>query len=126
MPYRILLVVLAAAGLPFPSEALAQGPTAAEAAALHRLAAGPPATSATIAQVRRPVSLPDSVRTRTTDYTVVGLLIGAGLGFAGSWAFYDLLCEAVDNRCGDSRFRLVIPATAVGGLLGAAIGSLAQ
>jgi aspartate/glutamate racemase len=60
------------------------------------------------------------------DHTVIGLLIGAGLGFAAGWAFYDTLCEAVDNRCGDSRVRLVVLGTATEASLGALIGSLAD
>ena len=65
--------------------------------------------------------LPDSAR--GTNYTVVGLAIGAGLGFVAGWAFYDVLCEAVDNRCSDSRLPMLMVGTALGGGLGALIGS---
>jgi hypothetical protein len=54
---------------------------------------------------------------------VVGLAIGAGLGFVAGWAFYDVLCEAVDNRCSDSRLPTLVVGTALGGGLGALIGS---
>jgi hypothetical protein len=70
--------------------------------------------------------LPDSVVTRRKDHIVTGLLIGAGLGFAAGWAFYNTLCEAVDNRCSDSRARLVLMGTATGASLGALVGSLAD
>jgi hypothetical protein len=69
--------------------------------------------------------LPDSA-VRRKDYTVTGLLIGAGLGFAAGWAFYDVICEAVDNRCSNSRLGYLIPGTALGGLLGALAGGLAD
>jgi hypothetical protein len=65
--------------------------------------------------------LPDSAR--GTNYAVVGLAIGAGLGFVAGWAFYDVLCEAVDNRCSDSRLPTLVVGTALGGGLGALIGS---
>jgi hypothetical protein len=60
------------------------------------------------------------------DHTVTGLLIGAALGMAAGWAFYDALCEAVNNNCSDSRARLVILGGAAGGALGALIGSLSE
>jgi hypothetical protein len=62
--------------------------------------------------------------TKRKDHTVTGLLIGAGLGFAGGWWFYDALCEAVDNRCGNSRTLPVLVGAGAGAALGALIGSL--
>jgi hypothetical protein len=76
--------------------------------------------------VRNLLVLPDSAVTRRKDHTVTGLLIGAGLGFAAGWAFYDTICEAVDNRCSPSRVGLVALGTASGASLGALIGSLAD
>jgi hypothetical protein len=70
--------------------------------------------------------LPDTVIRKRKDYTVTGLLVGAGVGFVAGWTFYDVLCEAVDNRCSDSRVRLLVIGTAAGGSLGALIGSLAR
>ncbi|HWB39816.1 MAG TPA: hypothetical protein VG500_01075 [Gemmatimonadales bacterium] len=126
MRRRLLSVALALTGsaLVLPAAA-AQGPTPLEAAAMLRLgagAAGEPGPSPALG--RAPILLPDSAVRQRKDHTVTGLLIGAGLGFAAGWAFYDLICEAVDNRCADSRWRLLIPGTAVGGALGALIGSL--
>ncbi len=60
------------------------------------------------------------------DHTVLGLIIGAGLGFAAGWAFYNAMCEAVDNDCSGSRFPYIAVGTGVGGGLGALIGSLAD
>jgi hypothetical protein len=60
------------------------------------------------------------------DHTVTGLLIGAGVGFVSGWMFYDTICEAVDNRCSDSRVRLVVLGTSSRAALGALIGSLAD
>jgi hypothetical protein len=57
------------------------------------------------------------------DRTVVGLLIGAGAGFVAGWAFYDLICEAEDNRCSDSRVPKLVLGTGLGAALGALIGS---
>ncbi len=68
-------------------------------------------------------ALPDSVKAERKNHTVLGLVIGAGLGFAGGWAFYDVICEAVDNECSDSRLPHLLVGTAVGGGLGALIGS---
>jgi hypothetical protein len=78
------------------------------------------------APVRNLLVLPHSVVARRKDYTVPGLLIGAGLGFAAGWAFYNTICEAVDNRCSDSRAGLLMMGTATGAGLGALIGSLAE
>jgi hypothetical protein len=124
---RFCVLAFAVAAVSLSSEALAQGPGAVEAAALHRLGSGTPVADSPAPPPHRvSFALPDSVKARRKDYTVPGLLIGAGLGFAGGWAFYDLLCEAVDNECGESRYRMVVPASALGGLIGAAIGTLAE
>jgi hypothetical protein len=60
------------------------------------------------------------------DYTVLGLIIGAGVGFAAGWGLYNAICEAVDNDCADSRFPYLAIGTGAGGGLGALIGSLAD
>jgi hypothetical protein len=60
------------------------------------------------------------------DHTVLGLIIGAGLGFAAGWGFYNAMCEAVDNDCSNSRFPYVAIGTGIGGGLGALIGSVAD
>ena len=60
------------------------------------------------------------------DYTVLGLVIGAGLGFVAGWGFYNAMCEAVDNDCAGSRFPYLAIGTGVGGGLGALIGSVAD
>jgi hypothetical protein len=128
MRRRLLVTTLALAGsaLAFPGRGAAQGPSPAEAATRLRLAAPTPAIRTPCAPARGLVVLPDSVVARRKDYTVTGLLIGAGLGFAAGWAFYNTICEAVDNRCGDSRAGLLMMGTATGAGLGALIGSLAE
>ena len=73
-----------------------------------------------------PFILPDRVVPKRKDPTVSGLLIGAGVGFVSGWPFYNTICEAVDNRCSDSRVRLVVLGTSSGAALGALIGSLAD
>lgn len=126
---RLLLVAtlaLAGSTLAFPGRAAAQGPSPTEAAARLRLAAPALAISTPSARTRSLPVLPDSVVVPRKDHTVTGLLIGAGLGFAAGWAFYNTICEAVDNRCGDSRVGLVMMGTATGAGLGALIGSLAE
>jgi hypothetical protein len=60
------------------------------------------------------------------DHTILGLIIGAGLGFAAGWGFYNAMCEAVDNDCNGSRFPYLAIGTGVGGGLGALIGSVAD
>jgi hypothetical protein len=59
-------------------------------------------------------------------HTILGLIIGAGLGFAAGWGFYNAMCEAVDNNCDNSRFPYLAIGTGVGGGLGALIGSVAD
>jgi hypothetical protein len=128
MRRRLLAAALMLAGsaFAFPGHGAAQGPSPAEAAARLRLAASAPAIRTPAIPARKLLVLPDSVVARRKDHTVTGLLIGAGLGFAAGWAFYDVICEAVDNRCSDSRVRLVLMGTATGASLGALIGSLAE
>lgn len=63
---------------------------------------------------------------RRKDHTLIGLFIGAALGLLGGYAFYDIMCEAVDNRCAGSRVPHLVIGGAVGGGLGALIGSLAD
>jgi hypothetical protein len=128
MRRRLLAATLLLAGSTciIPGRIAAQGPSPAEASAKLRLAASASAFRTPSAPTRNLLVLPDSVVTRRKNYTVTGLLIGAGLGFAAGWAFYDVICEAVDNRCSDSRARLVLMGTATGASLGALIGSLAD
>jgi hypothetical protein len=59
-----------------------------------------------------------------SDHTVLGLVIGGGVGFVAGWAFYNTICEAVDNDCSDSRLPYLAIGTGVGAGLGALIGSL--
>ena len=58
------------------------------------------------------------------DHTVLGLAIGAAIGIAAGYAFYDVMCEAVDNNCSDSRLGLLVLGAGVGGALGALVGSV--
>jgi hypothetical protein len=55
--------------------------------------------------------------------TMTGFLIGAIIGGAAGWGFYNAMCEAVDNNCSDSPFRLVVIGASIGGVLGALVGS---
>ena len=74
-----------------------------------------------------PGALPIRIETSDQrDHTVLGLIVGAGLGFAAGWAFYDTICEAVDNRCSDSRVPHLIFGTSIGAGLGALVGSAAD
>jgi hypothetical protein len=57
------------------------------------------------------------------DHTVLGLLVGAVVGFGAGWALYDVVCEAVDNRCSDSRLPHLVIGTGLGASLGALLGS---
>ena len=98
------------------------------------------ASAQTQARAPRPASsplwtLPESapgsrpIRVETSDQhdrTVLGLIVGAGLGFVAGWAFYDTICEAVDNRCSDSRVPHLVFGTSLGAGLGALIGSAAD
>lgn len=128
MRRRLLVATLALAvsALALPGRADAQGPSPEEAAARLRLGVSAPVSRISLTAAEKLLVLPDSVVPRRKDYTVTGLLIGAGLGFAAGWAFYNAICEAVDNRCSDSRVRLVVLGTAAGASVGALIGSLAD
>jgi hypothetical protein len=128
MRRRLLAATLLLAGSAFtlPGRVAAQHPSPAEASAKLRLAASAPVIRTPAIPARSLLVLPDSVVARRKDHTVTGLLVGAGLGFAAGWAFYDTICEAVDNRCSDSRVRLLLMGTATGASLGALIGSLAD
>ena len=64
--------------------------------------------------------------TEKDDHTVLGLVIGAGIGFVAGWAFYNTICEAVDNDCADSRLPHLAIGTGLGAGLGALIGSIAE
>jgi hypothetical protein len=127
MRRRLLVATLLLAGSAsaFPGLTAAQGQSPVDAAGSPRLASTP-AIRTLSAPARNLVVLPDSVVGRRKDHTVTGLLIGAGVGFAAGWAFYDMICEAVDNRCSDSRARLLVLGTGTGASLGALIGSLAD
>lgn len=127
MRRRLLVATLLLAGsaFAFPERTAAQGPSPAEAATRLRLASAPTIPTSS-APARNLLVLPDSVVRKRKDHTVTGLLIGAGVGFAAGWAFYDTICEAVDNRCSPSRVGLVALGTASGALLGALIGTLAE
>jgi len=125
MRHRLLVATLALASSPlaFAGRAAAQGPTPEEATTRLRLGASVPVTQVRFTAAR---NLPDSVVPKRKDHTVTGLLIGAGLGFVAGWAFYNTLCEAVNNRCSDSRVALVVLGMAVGAGLGALVGSSAD
>jgi hypothetical protein len=122
----VAILLLAGSAFAFPGGTAAQVPFPAEASAKLRLAASTQAFATPSAPARNLLVLPDSVVARRKDHTVTGLLIGAGLGFAAGWAFYDMICEAVDHRCSDSRARLLLMGTGTGASLGALIGSLAD
>jgi hypothetical protein len=109
-----VLVILVGEGLTHPTTAAAQQSS---------LLIGP----APIAVRRSLVTLPDTVVSQPKkDHTFTGLVIGAGVGFLGGWAFYNAMCEAVDNNCGDSRVRSLVFGTVGGAALGSLIGSLVE
>lgn len=82
-----------------------------------------PAPSALWAPPPAPHSLSASVRAERPDPTVTGLLVGAGIGFVAGWAFYDYMCEAVDNNCYGSRVPALVLTSGFFASLGALIGS---
>ncbi len=125
MPRHPIVIALLLAGTApiLAGSASAQGPSAAEAAARLRPGRVPTAGPAPTFRSFVPA---DSIASGKKDHTLTGLLIGSAVGFTAGWAFYDVICEAVDNRCSDSRFRLVLLGTGVGGALGALVGSLAD
>ena len=122
---RVALWVMAVflATLLSPPAAPAQGPTPEVARAMLRLdpprdpGVASPGVMAYSAASIRPAE-------PGRDHTVTGLLIGAGLGFVGAWAFYDTICEAVDNKCSPSRPRYLVTGTALGAGIGALFGAL--
>jgi hypothetical protein len=61
-----------------------------------------------------------------SDHTVLGLVVGGGLGFVAGWGFYNAICEAVDNDCNGSRLPYLVLGTGLGAGLGALIGSIAD
>ena len=70
-----------------------------------------------------PWAKPERESANRTRNTLIGLFIGAFAGGAAGWGLYNTVCEAVDNNCADSPFRLVMIGAAIGGGLGALIGS---
>ena len=124
MHFRLLVATLAALAL--PQRAAAQGPSLELAATRLQLGVSAPVTGSPVIFGRNLLSFTHSLAPKRRDYTVIGLVVGAGLGFAVGWAFYDTICEAVDNECSDSRVPHLVLGTAAGGSLGALIGSLAD
>lgn len=126
--WSIVALALLAAIPVSAGTAAAQGPTSAAAAARLRLTPSAAASAPTEAPAAQPEprALPDSVTEEKKDHTLTGLLVGAGVGFVAGWAFYNTLCEAVDNRCSDSRVPLLVLGTGAGASLGGLIGSLAD
>jgi hypothetical protein len=128
----LLVVALALAGSALPGGAAAQGPSPEQAVARLRLDGTPAPAARSSPAPRSPapsrhlVALPDRVVPKRKQHTVTGLLIGAGLGFAAGWGFYNAMCEAVDNRCAGSRVQTALFGTAAGGSLGGLVGSLAD
>lgn len=128
MRRRLLFITLGLAGsaLVLPARAAAQGPSAEEAATRLRLGVSSPDPRIRFIPARTLLVLPDSVVPERKDHTVTGLLIGAGLGFAAGWGFYNAMCEAVDNECSGSPVLSALIGSAFVGSLGALIGSLAD
>ncbi len=128
MRRRLLFITLGLAGsaLVLPVRAAAQGPSPEEVATRLRLGTPSPDPRLRYATAPTLLVLPDSVVPERKDHTVTGLLVGAGLGFAGGWGFYNAMCEAVDNECSGSRVQSALVGSAVVASLGALIGSLAE
>lgn len=128
MRCRPLFITLGLAGsaLVLPVHAAAQGPSPEEASTRFRLGASSADARIRFTSARTLLVLPDSVVSKRKDHTVTGLLIGAGLGFAAGWGFYNTMCEAVDNECSGSPVQSALVGSAFFGSLGALIGSLAD
>lgn len=128
MRRRLLFATLGLAGsaLALPLRAAAQGPSQEEVATRLRLSPSSSDPRIQLTPARSLLVLPDSVVPKRKDHTVTGLLVGAGLGFAAGWGFYNAMCEAVDNECDGSRVRSALVGSAFLGSLGALIGSLAD
>lgn len=134
MPTRLAAAaILAILVTALPGRAAAQGPSSQQAAATLRLAAyaATPRPAGAAADplapagaVADPLALADTTQSGGNDGTILGLVIGGAAGFGGGWAFYDAICEAVDNDCADSRLPHLLVGTAVGAGLGALVGSL--
>ena len=111
--------LLVAAALALPSLAAAQGPRSVLYASDRSFPEW--SVPAPVRPVLRPVAMSGG-----SDHTVLGLVIGAAVGLVAGYAFYDVMCEAVDNNCADSRFTSLVVGAGAGGALGALIGSLAD
>jgi hypothetical protein len=114
-------VTLTAIIVALTSTALAQTP----GARIRPFASGPAPSSLWVAPQQRPAR-PHTIVADSADgpdRTLLGLVVGAGLGFVAGWALYNTICEAVDNRCSDSRLPHVVFGAAIGAGLGALVGS---
>ena len=95
---------------------------------LAQLAPTPAAASARAALLATadPASAPQ-IRIETSGHgraALTGFAIGAVLGAAAGYAFFNAFCEAVDNQCEGSRpLRMVVGGLALGGA-GALVGVL--
>ena len=115
MPNRIEL--LFTAGLLLPSVGAAQAPATVLRPGDRAFAEWSPPLTARAAL--RPIATAAG-----RHHTVVGFVVGAAIGLAAGYAFYDVMCEAVDNNCSDSRVRLLVIGGGAGGALGALVGSV--
>jgi hypothetical protein len=92
----------------------------------------PPIRPASSSVWVRPERLPASavpIRIEAAEegnHTVLGLIVGGGLGLIAGYGFYNAMCEAVDNNCSGSRLPYLVVGTGIGAGLGALIGSVAD